>query len=108
MKTKYQIMFVTFSDKKTATKCVRQLLKKKRIACGTVISGAISIYRWKGKICKSFEVVCMLKTRADMFSLIERDIKHDHPYDTPEIIGIDISHGSKSYLNWIRDEVSPL
>ena len=42
-------------------KLVRALLDRRLIACGTLLSGARSLYRWEGKIADEAEVVVLLK-----------------------------------------------
>ena len=44
----------------------------------------------------------MLKTHSANFRSIERFIKKEHNYSTPEIIKIDITDGSEEYLNWLK------
>jgi periplasmic divalent cation tolerance protein len=34
---------------------------------------------------------------------LELKIKELHPYETPEIIAVDIKKGSKGYLDWINE-----
>jgi periplasmic divalent cation tolerance protein len=50
------------------------------------------------------EWLCMMKTRKERFSALEKEIKAIHPYDIPEIIALPIVAGSTSYLDWMEAE----
>jgi periplasmic divalent cation tolerance protein len=45
-----------------------------------------------------------MKTRKDLFSDLEKEIRSMHPYEVPEIIALPIVAGSASYLQWIEAE----
>jgi periplasmic divalent cation tolerance protein len=47
----------------------------------------------------------MVKSRRSLFKDIEAKVKELHPYDTPEIIAVDIKDGSREYLDWIDESV---
>ena len=48
----------------------------------------------------------VIKTRAGLYSDVERAIRKVHPYDTPEIIAIPVIEGDPRYLEWIAAETS--
>ena len=70
-----------------------------------IIPNIISQYRWEGKICEDSEYLMILKSRADLFDEIKSKISDMHPYEVPEIISVDITDGSESYLNWLNNEL---
>ena len=103
MKSFIQISTTTES-KEQAQKIARSLVEQKLAAC-VQISGPIeSIYRWKTKVEKAEEWLCLIKTREDLFDKVQTAIKKLHSYETPEIIAIPIIKGSKEYLKWIYNE----
>ncbi len=104
MKRGFVIIFVTCGSKEEAEHIVDSLLKKRRVACGNIISGVDSRFRWKGKLEKAKETLVILKTRRDNFSDIEKEIKRIHSYEVPEIIALPIVTGNKRYLGWLRAE----
>jgi len=63
------------------------------------------VYKWQGKVEKDDEVLMMVKSRRFLFKDIEAEVKKLHPYDTPELIVVDIKAGSKEYLDWIDESV---
>ena len=83
---------------------VRTLVERRIIACGNVLPGAVSIYRWKGAIEESQEAVVLLKTRADRLRDLQDALPGLHPYDVPELIVVPITGGHGPYLDWLSAE----
>lgn len=104
MKTYIQISTTT-ETKEQAQKIAKYLVGQKLAACVQITGTIESTYRWKGKIEKAHEWLCLIKTRKDFFDKVEAAIKKLHPYETPEIVAISIIKGSKEYLKWIDDEL---
>src|ERR1051325_1946686 len=50
MHTDATVVLTTVSSDDEAVKLVRALLDKRLIACGTLLPGARSLYRWQGKV----------------------------------------------------------
>jgi periplasmic divalent cation tolerance protein len=50
---------------------------------------------------KSKEFLLLIKTRKNLFGDVEQFVKRSHTYAVPEIIALDIHHGSKKYLDWL-------
>ncbi|KUG22095.1 periplasmic divalent cation tolerance protein cuta [hydrocarbon metagenome] len=105
MKSYIQISTTT-ETKEQAQKIAQYLVEQKLAACVQVTGPIESIYRWKGKIEKATEWLCLIKTREDLFDKVETAIKILHLYETPEIVAVPIINGSKEYLNWLDDELS--
>ncbi len=77
------------------------LITRNLAACVQIIGPINSIYRWEERIEHSTEYLCLIKTRAELYKMVEAEIKKAHPYRVPEIIALPIIHGSKDYLSWI-------
>lgn len=76
-----------------------------RLAACVQISGPIrSLYWWQGKVDDAREWRLLIKTTAERFPELERYIKANHSYDTPEIVVTPITAGSAEYLGWVSDE----
>ena len=103
---RYVIVFVTTPDLKTAEKLVGGALQSKLIACGNIISGIQSHYRWQGKIEKSKEALIIIKTANGKLNSLKKFIVENHPYDIPEFIATEITDGYEKYLEWISDSVN--
>ena len=47
----------------------------------------------------------MIKTTKALYPLLESAIRDLHPYETPEIIAVQITNGLPAYLSWVASEV---
>jgi len=83
---------------------VRALVERRIVACGNVVPGAVSIFRWQGAIEEADEVVVLLKTRADRVRDLTDALPALHPYDVPELIVVPITGGHGPYLDWLSAE----
>ena len=96
-----RLVLTTFATAEDAAKAVRILVDEQVIACGTILPGARSIYRWKDAIEDSEEAVVLLKTTAERFPVLEQRLRAIHPYETPEIVALDPMAVSKDYADWV-------
>jgi len=101
-----RLLFTTFADVVAAATVVRSLLDDHLIACGTLIPGARSIYRWKGAVEESTEVQVILKTSGEKASRCMARLAELHPYEVPEIIEVEPTAVSLPYATWIRESLS--
>ena len=97
-------VLMTAPDAETARGIVGALLEARLVACGNILPGATSIYRWQGKVHQDEEVVVILKTtRPLLHRLLERAAEL-HPYDVPELLAQEVVDGASGYLEWVREE----
>ena len=89
-------------DAERATSLARALVDEGLAACVNVVPGVRSIYRWEGKVEEADEVLCLIKTRAEIFDRLRRRVAELHPYDVPEILSFAVDDGSPAYLDWVR------
>lgn len=101
---KYCMAFTTVNNIDEAQKIINTILELKLAACIQTINIG-SHYTWKAEVCHDEEVLILFKTSWDLYDMLETKIKEIHPYDTPEIIAIELAKGYKGYLEWI-DEVT--
>lgn len=101
MPTPYTVCLVTVGDEKTAALIAGGLVEGKFAACVSVIGGVTSTYRWKGKVEKAGEFLLVIKTRKNLIEDVEQFVKSGHPAAVPELLFLDIEHGSKEYLDWL-------
>ncbi|MGA2417780.1 MAG: divalent-cation tolerance protein CutA [Candidatus Staskawiczbacteria bacterium] len=102
---KYVQIFTTTASKKEAEKIADVLVKKGLAACVQIAGPVQSIYKWKGKIQKEKEWLCIIKSISNKFEEIEEKIKSLHSYKLPEIIALPIEKGSAEYLEWIYENI---
>ena len=86
-----------------AEKIAKTLVEKRIAACVNVVPGVKSFYRWEGKLCEDQESTLLIKIAQTDFSILEQAIREMHPYQVPEIVGIDVSHVHLPYLNWVHE-----
>lgn len=96
------IVQTTTSTKKEAKEIANILLSKKLAAC-IQISKIYSTYEWKREICEDKEYLLVIKTKKENYKKIEREIKENHSYDVPEIIGTKIVSLSKEYKKFMKE-----
>ena len=104
-KSKYIQVFTTVKKRSDADRIAEILSKKKLSACTQIIGPIMSFFRWKGKVKKSKEWLCIAKAKRSRYKKIEKVIKEIHPYKLPEIIATSIIAGSREYLEWMQKEV---
>ena len=100
------VVLTTVSSDDEAVKLVRELLDRRLIACGTLVPGARSIYRWQGKIADEHEVLLLLKTRSARVEQLQAAFRELHPYKVPELLVLSVDTGLEKYLEWINGETS--
>lgn len=101
MSTSFIQVVTTISSMRGAENISEFLIKEKLAACVQIAGPIKSFYRWKGRVEKAKEWVCIIKTRKKFYKRVEKKIKEIHPYEIPEIIVIPIVEGSRDYLEWL-------
>ena len=92
-------IYVTFPDKKNATRIARILVKEKLVACANLFP-ITSIYRWKGKLVEEGEWAMMGKCAKGKLRRAERRILRLHPYELPCIVWHD-EKSTPKYAKWV-------
>jgi periplasmic divalent cation tolerance protein len=82
------------------------LVEGRLAACVSVVAGVRSLYWWKDELERDEEALLILKTTRDNVAAIERLLQAVHPYETFELMALDVVAGSASYLDWIDRSVS--
>ncbi len=81
------------------------LVAKRLAACVNVAAGVSSVYRWEGKVTRDDESLLIVKTTRAAVPAIEDELRRIHPYDTFELIALDVTDGAAPYLSWIGESV---
>ena len=100
------VVLTTLSTEDEARQLVRALVDARLVACGTLLAGARSIYRWQGEVTEEPEVVVLLKTDATRWEALAAAIRQRHPYDVPELLALPVERGLDEYLSWLAGEVA--
>jgi periplasmic divalent cation tolerance protein len=104
--SQHLMVLTTANDEEFVRRLSRKLVERSLAACVQVVGPISSTYRWKGSVESDREWLCLIKTRQELYSQVESAIREIHPYEVPEIVGLPISQGSRSYLSWLDDSVS--
>lgn len=100
------VVLTTVANEEEGISLVRGLLDRRLIACGTLLPGARSFYRWADKVADEREIVVLLKTRSGCVSGLEQAFAELHAYKVPELLVLPVTAGLGKYLAWIDDETS--
>lgn len=106
MKPEFQVILCTCPNQETATKLARSVVEKKLAACVNIIPTLTSVYWWNDQVETASECLLMIKSAASHYEALETALRHDHPYEVPEIIALPIQNGLSAYLNWIENSVT--
>jgi periplasmic divalent cation tolerance protein len=101
----YLVIFITCSKKQEAIKIGKALLKARLVACVNIVDKVESYFWWKGKIAREKERLLIAKSTRGKLDKIIKVVKSLHGYLVPEIIGLPVSGGNKTYLDWIDDSI---
>lgn len=100
------VVLMTLATPEEAVTLVQTLLERRLIACGNILPGVRSLYRWEGKVADEREVIVLMKTKAARLEALELAFGELHPYKVPELLALPVSAGLHKYLEWIDDETS--
>jgi periplasmic divalent cation tolerance protein len=95
------VVLMTAPSTEKAAEIARAVVEEQLAACGNVLPGLRSIYRWQGEVCDEPEVLVLFKTRGPLFEPLRARLVELHPYDCPEVIALPIEAGHAPYLEWI-------
>jgi periplasmic divalent cation tolerance protein len=98
------VVLTTVATPDEAVSLVGALLERRLVACGTLVPGARSLYRWEGRVADESEVVILLKTRRSRVPAVQDAFGTIHPYKVPELLVLPVTAGAAPYLDWIGRE----
>lgn len=98
------MLYITAKDAKEAGKIATALVRERLAACANIVSGIRSIYRWKGKIEKSAEVLLTAKTKASLVNKAIARVRELHSYECPCIVSFPVDKGNPDFLKWVSNE----
>jgi periplasmic divalent cation tolerance protein len=105
--TSVVVVLVTTPSADAAASLARTLVEEGLCACGTVVPGVRSIYRWEGKVQDDAEALLVLKTERRLVPELKARLPSLHPYQVPELLVLPVEDGLGPYLNWVGASVRP-
>ena len=103
--TEVCLVLMTAPDEACAVSITQTVVAEQLAACGNLIPGIRSIYRWKDEVCDDPEILVLFKTTKSGFPALKDRILTLHPYECPEVIVVGVNDGHASYLAWVKDQV---
>jgi periplasmic divalent cation tolerance protein len=83
------------------------LVERSVAACVNIVPMVDSVYRWQGEVEHATESLLVVKTTAAKVAEVDDVLREIHPYDTYELVILDIAGGNPAYLEWIGHSVGP-
>ena len=103
--TEFVQIVTTVENKEDAQRIATALLEKRLAACVQIVGPMSSHYWWQGKIEEATEYQCLIKSRGELFPVVEKAIKAVHPYQVPELLAMPVLAGGAAYLAWLDSEL---
>jgi len=82
------------------------LVERELVACVNIVTGVQSVYRWMGAVEHDDETLLVLKTTRAAIPALDAALVELHPYETFELVALDVAGGSAGYLAWIGESVA--
>lgn len=97
-------VLMTAPGAESAEAVTRALVEEGLVACGNIVPGAVSVYRWKGEVHRDDEALVILKTTRRLLPRVLERAADLHPYEVPELLAHEVADGAPAYLKWVREE----
>ena len=80
------------------------LVEEGLAACVNIISGVLSVYRWKGEIHRDQESTLIIKVAAETVERLRRRLVELHSYETVEFLSlpVHVDESDSDYVGWVR------
>jgi periplasmic divalent cation tolerance protein len=102
------VVLSTCSSIEEGERLARALVEAGLAACVNVVPSIRSIYRWKGAIEDSQEVLLILKSSRALFEPLRRELEKLHSYEVPEVLALPVVDGAPNYLAWLGESAPAL
>jgi periplasmic divalent cation tolerance protein len=89
-------------DAEAAARIARALVDEQLAACVQALPGVTSTYRWQGEVQVDAETLLLIKTTRARIDALGRRVAELHPYDTPELLVLEVVDGAPDYLAWLE------
>jgi periplasmic divalent cation tolerance protein len=89
-------------DADVASRIAYALVDEQLAACVQALPGVTSTYRWQGEVQVDTETLLLIKTKLARIDALARRVAELHPYDTPELLVLEVVDGTPDYLAWLE------
>lgn len=92
----------TTPDRESAARIASTAVAR-RLAATTQVRGPVTSYFWHlGEAGDGKEWIVTFKTTGARYDELEEHIRTEHPWEKPEVTGIELARGSAAYLKWME------
>jgi periplasmic divalent cation tolerance protein len=98
---RFMLLISNFPDRVSAEEFARALLDARLAACVNLLAPCTSVYRWNENVETAEEIPVLIKTRANLYPAVERELRRLHPYEVPELLALPVQAGLPAYLEWL-------
>jgi len=93
---------ITFDQREEALALAKLLLDTKLVADGQV-SEITSLFNFEDKFHDRKEWLLTAKTKKSLYTECEKFIKQAHSFKCPQIVATELTHASKDYADWVKE-----
>jgi periplasmic divalent cation tolerance protein len=98
----YIVVLSTVPSVDEARRIAHEVVIDRLAACVNLVTGIVSVYEWENEVREEPEVLLVMKTRGTLARRLTEKIIEIHPYDTPEVVALPVTDGSRAYFDWIE------
>jgi periplasmic divalent cation tolerance protein len=95
------VVLVTVPSQIIAEQIVTTIVEERLAACGNIVPGLTSIYRWQEAVQRDDELLVVFKTTRAMAPRMLARVEALHPYEVPEALVLPVEAGLAPYLAWV-------
>ncbi len=97
------LIYITCKNSNETKKIAKALIGENLIACANTFP-ITSMYKWKGKMENSKEIILIAKTKSMNYGKIKKIVSALHSYKTPCIMKIS-AVANEPYYKWLMGEM---
>ncbi len=95
-----RLVLTTYPSRAAARRAVDSVLGRRLAACANFVP-VESRYWWRGKLESAEESLVLFKTVPKQVGALLAFLERTHPYETPEVVEIDVPRGNDRYLAYL-------
>lgn len=100
------VALVTVPHEAAGRSLARTMVEERLAACGNVIPGLTSVYRWGDGVQEDPEALVIFKTTESLLNRLKTRVVEAHPYEVPEFLAFPVQDGHGAYLEWVQRSVT--
>ena len=101
-----RIVLTTYPSSEAARTAVEGALSRRLAACANILA-IDSRYWWKDRLESAGESLVLFKTVPKRVGALLAFVESSHPYDTPEVVELDVPRANRAYLRYLASALGP-